>query len=191
MVLWHHVVMAVTYYFLDTEWSDVLGAELVSLALVREDGEQDFYAERADLSETPTDFVRQAVYPLLTRGNAAMSDAALTTALRAFLGSVATPAVMADYPNDLHLLQYALDGFELPDEQAAACGPIPTPILTRMLKDGLTGMLVEDWFAAHPEQNAKRHHALADAQALRMAWLVATDRLPPPAWAKSYRRLRV
>lgn len=182
--------MAATYYFLDTEWSDVLGSELVSLALVREDGGRQFYAERDALSETPTDFVRQVVYPQLTRGDTAMSDAALTTALRAFLGEVATPAVMADYPNDLHLLQYALDGFELPDEQAAACGRKPAPIMTRMLKEGLTAALVEDWFAAHPDQSAKRHHALVDAQALRVAWLVATDRMPPPEWAKSYRRLR-
>jgi len=41
--------MATTYYFLDTEWADVTGSELVSLALVNEDGDRNFYAERADV----------------------------------------------------------------------------------------------------------------------------------------------
>lgn len=105
--------MATTYYFLDTEWADVIGSELVSLALVNEDGDRHFYAERANLPEAPTDFVRQSVYPLLDRGGAALPDAALTTGLRAFLNVADAPAVMADFPNDLQLLKYALDGFEL------------------------------------------------------------------------------
>ena len=145
--------MATTYYFLDTEWADVTGGELVSLALVNEGGDRLFYAERANLPEAPTDFVRQSVYPLLDRGDAALPDAALTTELRAFLSETDAPAVMADLPNDLQLLRYALDGFELPDDQVAACGPRPAPVMTRMSKEGLPGLLVEDWFAAHPEHS--------------------------------------
>jgi len=182
--------MATTYYFLDTEWADVTGSELVSLAVVNEGGDRLFYAERASLPEAPTDFVRQRVYPLLDRGGAALPDAVLTTELRAFLSEADAPAVMADFPNDLQLLRYALDGFELPDDQVAACGPRPAPVMTRMSKEGLPALLVEDWFAAHPEHRARRHHALVDAQALRVAWLVATDRIPAPAWAHSYRRAR-
>lgn len=182
--------MVTTYYFLDTEWADVTGSELVSLALVDENGDRHFYAERASLPEGPTDFVRQCVYPLLDRGKAAMSDVALTTELRAFLSESETPAVIADFPNDLQLLRYALDGFELSDDQVAACGPRPFPVMTRMLKEGLAASLVEDWFAAHPEQRSRRHHALVDAQALRIAWLVANGRLPAPAWARSYHRTK-
>lgn len=50
--------MATTYYFLDTEWADVMGGELVSLTLVNESGDREFYAEPASLPEGPTDFVR-------------------------------------------------------------------------------------------------------------------------------------
>lgn len=35
--------------FLDTEWADVIGNELMSLALVSEDGRHTFYAERDPL----------------------------------------------------------------------------------------------------------------------------------------------
>ncbi|AKC88044.1 3'-5' exoribonuclease [Pseudoxanthomonas suwonensis] len=173
------------YFFLDTEWADTLGSELVSIALVSEDGGHRFYAERDPLPATPTDFAQHVVYPLLERGRAAMTDQAMTTGLRTFLGADPEPVVLADYPNDFSLLRYVLEGFELPDEQAAACGPIPQPVMSRMLKEGAMGMLVEDYFAAHPEAAARRHHALVDAEALRQAWLAVTGHIPPPAWART------
>ena len=65
--------------------------------------------------------------------------------------------MLADYPNDLALLQYVIAGFNLSDVQAAACGPIPQPVMTRMLKEGAMGMLIEDYFAGHPAAAARRH----------------------------------
>lgn len=172
--------------FLDTEWADAAGQQLVSLAVVSEDGVHRFYAERAELPATATQFVREVVYPLLDRGRWAMSDQAMTTGLRAFLGAFAEPYVLADYPNDFQLLQRALHGFELAEDLKQACGPIPKLVLTPMFKDGMLNMLIEDWFEAHPDQRARRHHALVDAQALRMAWLAATGRISPP-WATTIR----
>ncbi|SDQ20143.1 protein of unknown function [Pseudoxanthomonas sp. CF385] len=177
-----------TYLFLDTEWADPTGSELVSLALVSEDGIHRFYAERDPLPDVATDFVRSVVYPLLERGQWCMPDQAMTTGLRAFLAAVADPIVVADYPNDLALLQYVVAGFDLPDDQAAACGPIPKPVITRMLKEGAMGMLIEDYFAGHPDAAARRHHALIDAEALRMAWLVVTGRVSTPPWATTMLR---
>lgn len=174
--------MEPTYLFLDTEWADVLGAELVSLALVSADGSQRFYAERDPLPECPTDFVRVAVYPLLERGGAALSDAAFTTELRRFLHGVEAPYVLFDYHNDGALLRYALAGFDLPDAEAFSCGPIPSPVMSEMLREGLMTMLLEDWFRAHPDAAARRHHAGVDAEALRQAWLAATGRIKAP-WA--------
>lgn len=171
------------YFFLDTEWADVIGSELVSLALVSEDGLHRFYAERDPLPEQPTDFVNNVVYPLLERGKKAISDQAFTCGLRAFLAVVPEPMVLADYPNDFSLLTYALAGFDMPDEQAQACGPLPQPVMTRMLKEGMLGMLVEDYFVGHPEAAARRHHAMVDAEALRQAWLAVTGRIGTPSWA--------
>ncbi len=181
--------MRPTYLFLDTEWADPTGSELVSLALITEDGIHRFYAERDPLPDVATDFVRSVVYPLLERGRWRMTDQAMTTGLRAFLSAVAEPIVVADYPNDLALLQYVIAGFDLSDDQAEACGPAPKPIMTRMLKEGATGMLVEDYFAGHPKAAARRHHALVDAEALRMAWLIVTGRVAPPPWALTAHRM--
>ncbi|HEY0661300.1 MAG TPA: hypothetical protein VGD21_08300 [Lysobacter sp.] len=168
-----------TYLFLDTEWADVIGSELVSIALVSEDGTKEFYAERDPLPPFATDFVRHAVYPRLDRGAAAVSDAAMTAALRRFLATIHQPYVLADYPLDLQLLKYVLGGFDLPDADAAACGPIPSPVMTLMVREGLVTVLIEDWFAAHPNEAKRRHNALIDARALRMAWMAATGRIDP------------
>ncbi|WP_242733500.1 hypothetical protein [Xanthomonas translucens] len=84
-----------------------MGSELVSIGLVSEDGVHRFYAERAPLPATPTDFVRHVVYPLLQGG---LSSMAMTTGLRAFLGADQAPLVLADYAHDLVLLRYVLAG---------------------------------------------------------------------------------
>lgn len=60
--------------------------------------------------------------------------------------------------------------------------------MTRISKEDLTGLLVEDWFTAHPEYIARRYHALMDAQTSMMASLVTNDRVPAPARTYSYRR---
>lgn len=156
--------------FLDTEFADCGATQLVSLALVSEDGRQEFYAERDPLPAEPTAFVAKHVYPLLNRGDAAADDATFTTRLRAFLATVEYPHVIYDFPFDWHLFDLALRGFDLPAEIAAACGPVPR--LSGTLANGsAVTEYTEAWFAAHPD--AKRHHALMDARAYRAGWLRA------------------
>lgn len=174
--------MTPTYFFLDCEWADVLGAELVSLALVSEDGSQCFYAERDPLPQLPTDFVRAVVYPLLQRGSFALSDEGFTRAVRAFLANAAMPVVLYDYHNDGALLRHALGGFDLPDDVAQGCGPIPRVSGSLMDRGRLVSVLLDDWFASHPDAQARRHHAAVDAEGLRQAWRAAVG-LDRPAWA--------
>lgn len=164
-----------TYLFLDTEWADVIGADLVSLALISEDGRRVFYAERDPLPANATDFVRAVVYPLLEREHVALPDMEFTRRLRAFLDEIPSPYILFDYPNDGTLLRHALTGFGA-ELAADLCGPQPMPVMTKMLRDGDMTAVLEAWFGSHPEALAKRHHALVDAQALRMAWRIATGR---------------
>jgi hypothetical protein len=168
-----------TYFFLDTEWADEPGVELVILALVSEDGMQEFYAEREHLPRHPTAFVQDRVYPLLDRGETILSDEQMTSALLAFLGRVALPFVLADFPNDLELLQYVLDGFPVSGSNASHRST--ALVTTLMCRDDKTTALLERWFTMHPREAARRHHALVDARALRMAWLAATGR-PGGEW---------
>ena len=167
--------MIVKRLFLDTEWADAKGRELVSLALVSECGVRQFYAEIDTLPPTPTEFVKTTVYPLLDRSPAhTMSKARLTAELRGFLTATRRPCIVADYQNDLVLARLAIAGFDLPDPAAGACGPIPRPVHWRILDDGLTQMVLEDYFDSHLDAKRRRHHALVDAQALRATWLAMT-----------------
>jgi len=117
--------------FLDTEWADPQGQQLVSLALISECGEHVFYAERDPLPMTPTGFVRNVVYPLLDRGRHAMDDRLFTTRLRRFLSGMDHPCPIFDHGGDAVLLQHALAGFNLPSAEAESCGPIPRATLLR------------------------------------------------------------
>lgn len=156
-------------FFLDTEWADPMGAELVSIGLVSEDGYHRFYAELSPLPAAPTDFVRHVVYPLLQGGQSSMSEMAMTTGLRAFLGADQAPLVLADYAHDLVLLRYVLAGFDMPDDRAQACGPIPQ-VQGLLIDGGQIDRKVEWLFESNPVLRARRHHALNDAETLRLAW---------------------
>lgn len=46
-----------------------------------------------------------------------------------------------------------------------------------MERDRFTISHLERWFYKHPDLLLRRHHALVDANALRMAWMVSTGRL--------------
>ncbi len=76
---------------IDTEWADVLANEPVPLAIVSDCGRYEFYAERNPLPENPTDFVRQAVYPLLDRGTRALRDEQFIRTLHEFLARCSLP----------------------------------------------------------------------------------------------------
>jgi len=166
---------SLTYLFLDTEWADEKGLELVSIALVSEDGANTFYAERDPLPLAPTEFVKTTVYPLLQRGGHALPDQSLAMALVAFLRAQRYPHVIADYPNDLGLFRQVISWHR----PGAVCRleELPSVPCTLMERDRFTTSHLERWFSKHPDLLLRRHHALVDANALRMAWMVSTGRL--------------
>lgn len=106
----------------------------------------------------------------------------MTKRVRGFLNSASAPMIFADYANDLQFLHYVLAGFDLPDTQVYACGPTPWPVDVQIIHDRPTATLVEAYFEAHPAVRSRRHHALVDAEALRVAWHISTGRVPCPAW---------
>ena len=177
-----------TNLFLDCEWADPDAKQLVSLALVSEDGRHVFYAERDPLPENPTQFVREIVYPLLERGRA-LNDGLFTTRLRAFLASIEGPVILFDAQEDINLLRQALVGFNLTPDARANYGPLPTMAAQPIGNNGLFHMLVEDWFDSHSDARATRHHARVDANALRMAWLVI-QRKDEGVWSATVRVMK-
>ncbi len=150
--------------FLDSEWANDALREPVSLALISEDGEHVFYAERDPLPSMPSSFVRDSVYPLLNRGQAAMMDSVMTQALRSFLEPLGNCEIFADAPLDFSMLSRVWNGRDRT--------PPEPPFRTRLAREGNLMPSVERYFELNPDYRALRHHALVDAMALRSAWIV-------------------
>ena len=163
--------------FLDTEWADPAGAQLVSLALVSADSRQVFYAEVDPLPDSPTDFVTEQVYPRLRRGSSAMCVTALARALNDFVREAGLSKVICDHPVDRKFFE-ALMG------SVAENTGIRAHVSVEVISDPVLRLLVEDYFAAHSKVSAERHNAFVDATVLKMAWDARVGRTEAP-WSPS------
>jgi hypothetical protein len=162
--------------FLDMEWADQEGAELVSLALVSLDGNHELYVERDPLLSEPTAFVRSTVYPLFDRGAAATPLREITLRVREFLTGFAPPVLIeATHRHDFVLLRRTVAGCGLPIAELLGLPLAP------MFDCRVQGVLIDSYFATRPE--ARDHHALHDARAHRAAvirhYMLAPARLTP------------
>ncbi|MEL1264467.1 hypothetical protein [Pseudoxanthomonas putridarboris] len=164
-----------TRLFLDCEWADNIGSELVSLALVSEDGQRRFYSEVSPLPKQPSDFVRTIVYPLLDHGFHARQKIDFTRDLRAFLIRFDAPVVLFDHVADGVLLDHALTGFDLPANVVSKLGTVPSVTATLIQNESVRDW-IEHYFREHPDQERRRHHASVDAEALRWVFLTALSR---------------
>lgn len=148
--------------FLDTEFTNFAKPGLVSIALVAEDG-QEFYAELVNCNSADcSEFVREAVLPLLNRvSGAGCTQPVLTERLRSWFESLPEPAtIIFDFEGDWLLLADALLGEvhrqappNVGDAVHLASHTIDDPVFVQALNCAYT----QQW---------PRHHALADARAL-------------------------
>ncbi|WP_180129360.1 hypothetical protein [Rhodoferax sp. BLA1] len=148
--------------FLDTEFTDFAKHDLISLALVADDGKE-FYAERTDFKQDEcSDFVRKEVLPVLHRVSGASCDRLqLTRRLHEWFGKLPEPATLIfDFEGDWLLLVSTL--LDVTHKK------LPPNVGDKLHLDRRT--------IAHPvfdqAKNATYtpqwppHHALADARAL-------------------------
>lgn len=155
--------------FLDTEFTDFMRPDLISIGLVAEDG-REFYAERNDYRrEDCNDFVVSDVLPLLYRvPNTRCSEAHLTFRLREWFEVLGEPVTLVfDYSVDWELLVNALLGGGMHDQ-------LPINIREKWL---LPREIVSDSVFRHAQMASYSkewplHHALADARALCSAYMV-------------------
>ncbi|MGO4505258.1 hypothetical protein [Dyella sp. 2YAF14] len=152
------------YLFLDCEWADVMAQDLVSIGIASIDGKRIFYAELDPLPPDPTPWVRAVVYPLLDGGETAMAASMMSYRLRAFLATFDRPLICYDYVADRVLCERVLEQ-HLDQEDLAGSEGIQWLLLTDV------AAALKRWWEEHSDLKPKRHHALADALALRAAYL--------------------
>nr|WP_296649971.1 3'-5' exoribonuclease [Paraburkholderia sp.] len=149
-----------TRYFVDTEFTDFIDCQLISVAIVGEDG-REFYGERVDFDlSTCSEFVRTAVLPQLGQfPDRSMPAAQLRDELRAWL--LAVPAkpkrgvLCFDYQGDFELVLDLLDA------------EIPPGWKCEHVGRRLDMERLETYFREH----GGRHHALHDARANAFAFM--------------------
>jgi hypothetical protein len=154
--------------FLDTEYTGYGQAapQLISLALVTEDGKREFYVEIADTWRVAdcTEFVKRYVLPRLDGPCRATVRA--RAELRAWLaGSPRNVQVACDSATDFKFL-LGLLGSPRPVNLAPAYFDL-RPLIDTTVYDRSV--------AAYYETDQRLHHALADARAYRRGWLAWMD----------------
>jgi len=156
--------------FLDTEFTDFIECDLISIGMVDETGQYSFYAERTDFNyDWCNDFVRAAVWANLGEiPEAKANREQLSKRLREWFATLPRKVVIAcDSRTDWDLLRDALDG-ELP------ANVVPHIFDLRSLID--TTVFNSAVCRYHDQPNRPWHHALHDSKAHRdgwMAWMAA------------------
>ncbi|WP_071658911.1 3'-5' exoribonuclease [Duganella sp. HH101] len=150
--------------FLDTEFTDSLDCDLISIGMVTEDGLLELYEERADYrAEWCNQFVHAAVLPQLGKASPALDRAQLSTRLGEWFATLPQPVTVAcDSFMDWELLLDALDGV-CPANLTGRCA-------LRSLSDSAA---FHHAVVSYHEQTGPWHHALHDARAHRQGWLAS------------------
>lgn len=148
--------------FLDTEFTDFVRPDLISIGLVAEDG-REFYAERTDYHrDACNDFVKNAVVPLLGRApKATCNRAELTYRLRNWFDALPEPAtIIYDFEGDWLLLVKAILGHQQTMPPVNFGQPLHlenSSITHPEFERAQNNTYTQDW---------PPHHSLADARAL-------------------------
>ena len=171
--------------FIDTEFTDFINTDLISLGAVTEDGKHEFYCELNDYNrKASSEFVRNVVEPLLDLDKFGMSRTQASARFFCWLEELGDEYVICpDYSGDWEIIADLLE--VLPDNISR------TPImlhqhLNKQILDKANELQTPDfkWFFESAKKQytegfleyflrnpkPRQHHALADAKANRQGY---------------------
>ncbi len=156
--------------FVDTEFTDFIDCDLISIGIVSEDG-REFYAERSDVDLSRcSDFARAAVLPQLGREPATVgTEQDIGAALQQWLAQFEQVEACFDYPTDFEWFYYLTR-----DPETLV---LPDWIEGRNIRGELAAVDIERYWQ---ENGRQAHHALHDAKANRFAFLLTNPASKPP-----------
>lgn len=144
--------------FIDTEFTDFRNPQLISIALVAEEGGHEFYAELPYDMARCSDFVVDIVLPLLGEPAGALCQPdELKTRVAAWLAqfeSAGELSICYDFDGDWRFFEAVFDG------------DVPAWIVPRNVFPHLDQQALKRYFDLH---DGVEHHALHDARANRYA----------------------
>lgn len=166
------------FIFADTEFTDFKNTELISVGLVSEDDQHEFYREVSHIADFRSDFVNQVVIPLCDREFNHPDVVSLD--MRDWIDSLPGDQVtiVVDYVGDWHLIEPLLKK-NPPRKRVQAQmfdyafwnmlserGYTVSPAMQGRVFNALTAGISE-YYSVDPRQ----HHALVDAKANRCGWI--------------------
>ncbi|REE20727.1 uncharacterized protein DUF5051 [Paraburkholderia sp. BL27I4N3] len=156
--------------FLDTEYTGLkqLPPKLISLALVSEDGQREFYVELSDTWQMDdcSEFVRREVVPLL-QGEALGSSEARAKLIR----------WLADAPREVQVACDSARDFGFLLEMLGDARPRNLRLSYYDLRPLIDSNVYHQAVMRYYEDDRREHHALVDARAYRKGWLAWMDKL--------------
>lgn len=173
--------------FVDTEFTDFVHMDLISVGIISEDGKHEFYAEISDFSRVEcSDFVVEVVLPLLEGGACLAPYDVVSARLNAWLQNLGDDfQFVVDYSGDWTLVNELLRATRrdinkgLPKVVCAMLVPffdftcmergihMPNDVNRRK---GVLVTAQEDYFN---HADSRQHHSMVDAKALRSGWVLA------------------
>lgn len=151
--------------FIDTEFTDFIDCELISIGMVSEDGQHEFYAEVSNFDQSKSNvFVQEGILPMLGAVPAAVcTKAELRERLWNWFATLPWHVKLAaDSVHDQDLLWDAF-GEELPENLDRAVMDLRSLIDTTVFNDAVVQY--------HEQRGRPWHHALEDARAHRVGWM--------------------
>lgn len=166
--------------FIDSEFTDFIDIELISLGIVSEDGQHQFYVEISDYDRgKESTFVQENIVPMLNPSKYGKSKVQAACSLAEWLEELPDQRIIfvADYLPDLQLLQDLLYDTEVKDKKLEAA------MIQNFLRDVLhergvhmPGMIAKAYkkmsiVINNPERGERVHHALDDAERNRRGFV--------------------
>lgn len=153
--------------FIDTEYTDSLNCDLISIGMVSEDKRYEIYLERSDFQVNwCNSFVHASVIPQLGQFGYAMSRRELSDKLKFWFASLPRQVYIAcDSYTDWELMLDAMDNTK------------PQNLVGRFdLRSLVDSSVYHNEVVRYHELYGAWHHALHDARAHRYGWLAWNDR---------------
>ena len=161
--------------FIDTEFTNFVDPQLISIGLIHERGDRNFYREVAPLPNGMSDFVRGVVLPLLQGGDYSRTRTEIIVALHDWVAGIPGPQhIVCDYYTDFELFA-DLMRYHWPGNLAGK------PIM--YVESELSNIHPDVWEASYLARKkyywdgGRMHHALEDARSNRLGWLAAKARI--------------
>lgn len=174
------------YLFVDTEFTDFVNTQLISVGLVSEEGIDEFYREVNDHNPNMRSaFVQQVVMPLCDMAKHGKPLNEVAADLRDWIDSLPSEklTIVYDYTGDYQLLHmlFKIAQPSKPMHHVMLNAGLQEALFARgyitsdqKLIDAFQGLT--DGLASYYNIDPRQHHALVDAKSNRNGWITAMER---------------